>query len=155
MIEASGQGGQMAYDGTFVTITRNGFLGRASHGRGDKRLPIASITSVQWKPAGAMVNGFIQLSLSGSDRQAMKGSRTLDAAKDENSVVFTKKQQPAFEALRAAIEQAIAQQHAPQAPAAAAPASLADELGKLAALRDQGILSDAEFEQQKARLLGQ
>jgi len=29
----------------------------------------------------------------------------------------------------------------------------ADELGKLAALRDQGVLTDAEFAQQKAKLL--
>jgi hypothetical protein len=30
----------------------------------------------------------------------------------------------------------------------------ADELGKLAALRDQGVLTDGEFAQQKAKLLG-
>ncbi|MFJ5259101.1 DUF4429 domain-containing protein [Streptomyces sp. NPDC088387] len=154
MINASGQGGQLAFDGQYVSITRNGFLGRASHGRGEKKLHISSISAVQWKPAGPMVNGFIQLSLGGADRQAAKGSRTMNAAKDENSVVFTKKQQPEFEQLRAAIEQAIAAGHAPQAPAAAAP-SLADELTKLAALRDQGILSPAEFEAQKARLLAQ
>jgi Short C-terminal domain/Phospholipase_D-nuclease N-terminal len=32
--------------------------------------------------------------------------------------------------------------------------SVGDELGKLAALRDSGVLTDAEFAQQKARLLG-
>jgi hypothetical protein len=32
--------------------------------------------------------------------------------------------------------------------------SVADELGKLAALTQQGILSQQEFEAQKARLLG-
>lgn len=154
MIQASGQGGQIAFDGQYVIITREGFLGRATHGRGEKRLHITSITSVQWKPPGALVNGFIQLSLSGSDRQAAKGHRTLDATKDENSVVFTKKQLPEFEQLRAALEQAIAAQHARQAPASTAP-SLADELAKLAALRDQGVLSPAEFEAQKARLLAQ
>jgi hypothetical protein len=34
------------------------------------------------------------------------------------------------------------------------PASVADELAKLAALRSQGALTDAEFQQQKQRLLG-
>jgi hypothetical protein len=34
------------------------------------------------------------------------------------------------------------------------PASVADELAKLAALRSQGALTDAEFQQQKLRLLG-
>ncbi|MGQ4420002.1 SHOCT domain-containing protein [Streptomyces sp. SAS_269] len=38
-------------------------------------------------------------------------------------------------------------------PAPAPPASVADELTKLAALRDQGVLTDAEFERQKRQLL--
>lgn len=149
MIEAAGQGGQMRFDGHYLTITRNGFLARATHGRGDKNIPITAISAVQWKPAG-LTNGFIQLSIGGADRQAAKGHRTMNAAKDENSVVFTKKQQPAFEALRAALEQAIADQHTAAAPAA----SVADELAKLAELHRQGVLSDDEFAAQKARLLG-
>jgi hypothetical protein len=36
----------------------------------------------------------------------------------------------------------------------AAPLSVADELGKLAALRDAGVLSEDEFAAQKAKLLG-
>lgn len=155
MIKAAGQGGQIAFDGQYVTITREGFLGRATHGRGEKKLHISSISAVQWKPPGALTNGFIQMSIGGADRQAAKGHRTMDASKDENSVIFTKKQMPEFEKLRAALDAAIAGQHAPQAPASAAPVSLADELTKLAALRDQGILSPAEFEAQKARLLAQ
>ncbi|MEU1463121.1 SHOCT domain-containing protein [Streptomyces sp. NPDC005727] len=51
--------------------------------------------------------------------------------------------------------------HAPSAvppapvptPAPAPPASVADELAKLAALRDRGVLSDSEFERQKRQLL--
>jgi hypothetical protein len=35
----------------------------------------------------------------------------------------------------------------------AASGGAADELTKLAALKDQGVISDAEFEQQKAKLL--
>jgi hypothetical protein len=36
---------------------------------------------------------------------------------------------------------------------AAAPISIADEIAKLADLRDRGIITAAEFEEQKARLL--
>jgi hypothetical protein len=151
MIEAAGTGGQLAFDGQYVTITRNGFLARATHGRGDKKIPITAISAVQWKPAG-ITNGFLQLSIGGADRQAAKGGRTMNAAKDENSVVFTKKQQPAFEQLRTALEQAIAERHAPAAPAPAT--SVADELAKLAELHQQGILTDQEFAAQKQRLLG-
>ena len=44
---------------------------------------------------------------------------------------------------------------APAAPAGgAAPIDVADQLRKLAELRDQGILSEDEFTQQKQKLLG-
>jgi hypothetical protein len=44
----------------------------------------------------------------------------------------------------------------PAAPAAPAgpPVDLADQLRKLATLRDEGILSEEEFAAQKAKLLG-
>ncbi|MBK3563211.1 MULTISPECIES: DUF4429 domain-containing protein [unclassified Streptomyces] len=156
MSEVKGQSGQIQFDGQYITITRKGFLARTTVGKGEKRLHISQVSAVQWKPAGPFMNGFIQFTVpGGNERRSAFGSQTTSAAQDENSVVFTKKQQPEFEKLRAALDAAIAAQHAPQAPAAAAPSSLADELGKLAALRQQGILSEAEFEQQKARLLAQ
>jgi hypothetical protein len=37
--------------------------------------------------------------------------------------------------------------------AAETPASTAEELSKLASLRDQGVLTEAEFDTQKAKLL--
>lgn len=154
MIEVSGQGGQIQFDGQYVTITRKGFLARATVGKGEKRLHISQISGVQWKPAGAMVNGFIQFTVpGGNERRSAFGSQTTNAAKDENSVVFTKKQMPEFEKLRAALDAAIAAHHAPPVQPAAT-GSVADELAKLGALREQGLLSPQEFEQQKARLLG-
>lgn len=42
----------------------------------------------------------------------------------------------------------------PAAPPSAAPVDLADQLKKLAELRDQGILTEEEFAAQKAKLLG-
>jgi len=59
-------------------------------------------------------------------------------------------------AMNAAAQQAVAQQQAAAAPAAA-PAGGTDvvaELQKLAALKEQGILSDDEFAAAKAKLLG-
>lgn len=154
MLEVKGTGGQVQFDGQYVTITRKGFLARANVGKGEKRLHISQISAVQWKPAGAIVNGFIQFTVpGGNERRSAFGSQTSNAAKDENSVVFTKQQMPEFEKLRAALDQAIAQQHSVQ-PSQAAPASVADELGKLAALRDQGVITAADFEAGKRRLLG-
>jgi hypothetical protein len=78
MIDISGQGGQIQFDGQYVTITRKGFLARASHGKGEKRLHVSQIAAIQWK-----------LTVPGGIEQRSKfGSQTLDATKDENSVVF-------------------------------------------------------------------
>lgn len=108
-MHVKGQGGQIAFDGRFVTILRKGFLARATLGKGEKRLPVKAITGVQWKPAGPLVNGFIQFTVPGGNEvRGRLGSQTANASKDENSVVFTKAQQPAFEQLRAAVEDAIA-----------------------------------------------
>jgi hypothetical protein len=154
VIEANGVGGQVHFDDTYVTIERKGFLARAVVGKGDKRIPLASIVSVQWKPAGSLVNGFIQFETAGSGgTRSRAGSQTFDAGKDENSVVFNKKQSPEFERLRSAVESAIAALHDLRRQQQAAPTSLADELTKLASLVQQGLLSPQEFEAQKARLL--
>jgi hypothetical protein len=152
MLEAKGHNGQVQFDGDHVTITRKGLLGRMSVGKGDKRWHISQISSIQWKPAGPLVNGFIQLSASGGNEQRSRfGSQTTSAVQDENSVIFTKKQMPDFEKLRAALDTAIAAQHA--RPAAAPAGSAADEITKLAGLRDQGLIRDDEYETQKKRLL--
>lgn len=157
-----GVNGTVVFDGHFVAITRKGFMARATVGKGEKRIPLASITAVQWKPPGALVNGFIQFSLSGgSERRSQFGKQTSDAVQDENSVVIRAGQMEAdFLALREAIEQAIVQRHTPAASSAPQTASqpsvqlgVADELAKLAALRDAGVLTDAEFAAQKSGLL--
>jgi hypothetical protein len=46
------------------------------------------------------------------------------------------------------------QAYVQQAAASQSPNAAADELAKLADLRDQGVISQAEFDQQKAKILG-
>jgi len=107
-ITAKGHTGQVSFDGRFVTIARKGGLARMSVGKGEKRIPVKAITAVQWKPAGKMINGFIQFTIAGGvERRSRPGSSTTGAVSDENSVVFTRKQMPDFEAVRSAIEEAI------------------------------------------------
>ncbi|MDQ8040504.1 DUF4429 domain-containing protein [Cellulosimicrobium sp. XJ-DQ-B-000] len=151
-IRARGVGAICEFDGQFVTIERKG-LGRATVGKGTKRIPVGSITAVQWKKPGALVNGYIQFTLAGgNERRASFGRQTYDAAGDENSVIVTKAQQEVFLQLREAVEAAIVARHAPAAPAA--PVSGAEEVERLADLHQRGILSDEEFTAAKARALG-
>jgi hypothetical protein len=77
MIEAKGDNGQVAFDGQTVTITRKGFLARATVGKGTKSIPVGNVTAVQWKPPGALTRGFIQFTLSGGrERRSRFGQQT-------------------------------------------------------------------------------
>ncbi|MCU1458473.1 MAG: hypothetical protein JWL73_2565 [Actinomycetia bacterium] len=153
---AKGRTGTLEVDDTFVTIRRKGGFAKVSYGwtRGEKRIPIASITAVQFKRSGVSV-GYIQFTIAGGN-ESTRGVRS--AVKDENSVAFVKRRQGEFERIRDHIEGILVARHAPQAHAptviqsASAP-TLAEQLRDLAGLRDDGILTADEFEAQKARLL--
>lgn len=153
MIEAKGHNGTVIFDGAFVTIRRAGVLARTTVGKGEKRIPVASISAVQWKAPGVLVNGFIAFTLAGGNEAKSRfGRQTIDAASDENSVIVMKKHAPAFDELRAAVEAAIVEQHAPRE--VAAPVSGAAEVAHLAELHASGVLTDEEFTAAKAKALG-
>lgn len=109
VISAKGHNGTVHFDGRFVTIERSGFLARASVGKGEKRIPVRSIQAVQWKPPGALVNGYIEFTVGGGNENRSRfGAATTDAAKNENAVLVTRQQMNAFLALRDAVEDAMA-----------------------------------------------
>lgn len=141
--------GFVRFDGQFVHIQHSGMLSRATVGKGSKRVPARSIAAIHFKPAGPVISGYIQFSMAGgNETRARFGRQSLDAANDENSIMFTKKEQPYFEALRDAVESAIA------SPSTASPTS--DPVGQLkglSELRDAGILTDDEFESKKNEIL--
>jgi hypothetical protein len=152
---AKGHNGTISFDGDFITIHRKGVLARLTVGKGDKRFPISSVTSVQWKPPGIAMNGFISFSLGGgNERRSRFGSQTTSAVHDENSIIVTKRQAPQFDRLRGAIEAAIAERGRPVQPfhQTMAPTP-GDQIKQLAELYAAGILSDEEFSQKKAELL--
>ncbi len=157
-MEFRGHTGAIQLNDDFVTIIRKGFLARASVGKGEKRIPISQITAIQLNPSGPLVNGFIQFSVGGGNESRSRfGHQTIDAGRDENSVVFHHMQRKQFEKLRAAVEKAIADRHRPVAPlAAVAPASVVgipEQIAQLAQLRDSGALTHEEYETKKTELL--
>lgn len=110
---------------------------------GEKRIPYGSITAVQFKEAGSWLAGFIQFSIKGGIEWRGQVNQ------DENALQFDKGENAQFLTLRAFVQAKVAAANAPQSSS-----SMADELAKLAALRDQGVLDGAEFAAAKARLLG-
>ncbi|ODU07492.1 MAG: hypothetical protein ABS81_01220 [Pseudonocardia sp. SCN 72-86] len=158
-MEVKGVAGTVTFDGATVAISRRGFAARASIGKGEKRIPVRHITAVQFKPAGLLVNGFIQFTLGGSvERRSQFGRQSFDAAGDENSVLFSRQQQPAFEQLRDAIEHAmtygVAHQPPPPGPPPRPSGGPVAELTQLAELHGSGALTDDEFAEAKRRLIG-
>ena len=147
-----GANGQVSVVGDFIVIARKGFTAKMTHGftKGEKRINIHSITAVQLKKPG-LSRGYIQFTLGGGD-ESRKG--VMDATKDENSVLFDKKSLVEFETLRDLIEQRISDSRKPQPAQPSAEPDVADQIRKLASLRDEGLLSDDEFEAKKTELLG-
>lgn len=156
VMEVKGHTGTIRFDGRMITILRTGFLARASVGKGEKQIPLAHVTAIQFKPAGPLVNGFIQFTVSGgNERRSRFGQQTTDAARDENSVVFHYKQREQFVALREAVQLAMAAtQSTPQPRAQDHDADdIPQKIKKLAELHAAGVLTDDEFAAKKADLL--
>ena len=143
-----GSNGSVTVDAECVQIKHKGIANLLTAGaHGEKSIPIANITAVQFKAAG-WVAGYIQFTLLGGlDRPV----GAMEATKDENSVLFTKQQQPNFEALKAEVEKRMKQlRQVPQG----SDASAVNELERLASLVERGYLSREEFDAKKKIILG-
>jgi Domain of unknown function (DUF4429) len=106
-IVVKGTNGTVSFDGRIVTITRTG-VARMTVGGGEKRIPIGSVTAVQWKAPSMFTRGYMALSVHGETAvRSRAGRQVIDAGKDENAVLFGKKQLADFTALRDRIEAAI------------------------------------------------
>lgn len=150
MMQVKGYNGTVTLDGNVITIDRTRFAARVLIGSGSKTIPVEHITAVQLVPAKFGFRGFIQFTVGGGiERRATLGHRTTDAAQDENSVMFNRHQQLAFQELRAAIEQVMFTSTKHNTPSA----DPTDQLARLAELRDSGALSADEFVTAKARIL--
>ncbi|MGL4502691.1 MAG: DUF4429 domain-containing protein, partial [Planktothrix sp.] len=103
--EIAGVGDSLRLTRTRVIITPKGLMGFVSKGlKGSKEIPISRITAIQFKPAGAVLSGYIQFSLMGSNEA--KGG-LFEAGTDENTVVFTSDQQPNFYEVKRYIDSVI------------------------------------------------
>jgi hypothetical protein len=146
-------GGTVELLDNVLVIRRKGVASFLTQGlKGEKRIPYASINSVQFKEAG-FTTGYIQFGISGGI-ESRRG--VWDATTDENTVLFTKEAAEKFRELRDIVEDraAAARQGQSAAKSPSPSANVADELTRLADLRDRGVLTDEEFAEQKSRLLG-
>ena len=149
-LEAKSRDSLLALNGTTVIIRHTGFINQMAKGglQGEKRIPIKSILSVQFKLPGDFTAGYIQFETAGGSQAAARGG-VFEGAGDENTVLFSADETPQFEAFRDRVDELIN-----ESTPSSGGASQADELAKFAKLRDQGILTEEEFAQKKKQILG-
>lgn len=132
-----------------IVISRKGTLNAVNLGlQGGKTIPFSSITAVQFKKCG-LTNGYLQLLIAGA---VEKRGGVFSATQDENAIIFSKKYEPLALELKEIIEQKMAQSSQPQT-IIQNNVSVADELMKLKSLLDSGVLTQSEFDEQKAKLM--
>ena len=133
-----------------ISITPKGLLGAINKGatKGTKTIQFFSISAIQYKKPG-LTPGYVQFTLMGGIES--RGGY-LEASKDENSFIFQQKHNKKVLEIKEYIEAQMAKAkntaNTPQQTA-----STADELQKLAQLKNDGILTEEEFQAAKTRLL--
>ncbi|WP_063770596.1 DUF4236 domain-containing protein [Streptacidiphilus carbonis] len=131
-------------------------------GNRSSSIPWPQIVAVDFLEPTRARNGHIHF-VTATDPRGLtstgNGDRTAATARNTHAIMFTWQQRARYEQLRnllsANVRPAMAATSAtPTAPTTAPGYSVADELDKLGRLFQQGILSGAEFEAAKAKLLG-
>ena len=137
---------EMELSGETVVISKSG-VGNALAGglNGGRSISIRSITSIQLKPAGCTA-GYILFSYPGS--KPFRGG-LIEAAQDPDAFLFDKSLNYDVESFKAKVEKIM------QTPltVSGSALSLGDELSKLADMLNRGLLTQAEFEAGKKKLL--
>lgn len=192
MLEAIGVSGRVIVDDYFVTIIKEGVGGglnkvmtRLQSGyAGEKRIPMDTIASVQFKSVGSMgqgmermtekaglakigtqigvgTTGYIQFGITGASENKTRAfaAGLTGMAKDENSIMFQKSQENDFAAIRDFVEQKIIERMSArsvnsQQISSPQPTKM-DQLKQLAELRESGILTQEEFDAEKTKVLAQ
>ncbi|MBI2037002.1 MAG: SHOCT domain-containing protein [Candidatus Liptonbacteria bacterium] len=148
--EFKGYNGTLILTDTGVIIKRGakGFLLGGGMLRGDKTIPYSSIVAVQLKKAG-MTAGYIQLTLKGGS-EAKSG--LFQSTTDENSInfhsAFGGNNNELFREAKRLIGERINAVNSPVKN------SGLDDLEKLTALKEKGIINEEEFNAKKRQLLG-
>ena len=141
LMEAKGEDGQLQLLEDRVRIIK---VGITIGGRLVKDIFIKDISSIQFVKAGLMTVGYIQFNFNG-----MTQGSIWTGAYDVRTVSFTRRQEPAFEKIKEAIEEKIRSNEKVETKTPDL-----DQLEKLAELKEKGIITEEEFNAKKKQILG-
>lgn len=142
-------------NGKYVVIVENGYLKWTRKGiqnylnqgsKGEKSIPIKSLSAIQLKEP-KLTTGYLQFAYSGSSES--KGG-AFSAVKDENTILFNKKELDQAKELKALLEKLQYEMNS----TGGSQLSGADELKKFKELLDEGVITEEEFQSKKKQLLG-
>lgn len=147
-MEARGANGQLTLLEDRIVIER-AVGGLFFKSKREKTILLKDLVAIEFSPAKRWRKyyGFIRFTFKGG--QETKSQRFSDIKKDPHAIVFTYREAPTFEKMKETIEERMTSIQ----ESGAKPSNL-DELEKLAALRDKGIITEEEFEAKKRQLLG-
>ena len=133
-----------------IIIRRRGIANMLASGlNGERTILISTLTGIQMKPGALFSPGYILFSYAGS-KPFIGG--IIAATQDPDAFIFDQSLNEQVAEFKAKVEKIMQGQKQP-IEVADQPLSLSDELGKLAELKKQGLLSDEEFEAAKKKLL--
>ncbi len=142
---AKGIRGQLKLSGNTVSILRKGvWFGPMSQ---DLEINIDAITAISFKAAGTFAQGSIKILWPGAQDDGYYGRYYKSC--NPKTVMFVRSQMKEFVAIKEAIEKRMAEREAN----AFKPESSANDLLKFADLLSQKLITQAEFDTQKAKIL--
>jgi hypothetical protein len=159
--EFKGQNGKIMVFENHIAISRATFGGFISQGgsSGERKMFYTDITSIEYKKPTFFANGYFKIIVPGSNETNAKvgllGS-SLDSMKDQNTVVlraFSSKVGDETERIYKLIMDKFTEAKKSQTSTAINSTSKMDELKKLGELKASGILTEEEFQKEKAKLL--
>jgi len=138
-------------DDNGMEIQRSGFW--AGGLKGEKKLFYRNISAVNIKNASTFSQGFLQFTLHGSpERNSIFGS--IGLANDENSIIFSNKDNIIMQELKRFVEEKISEASAPVvSQTVISEKSAAEQIKEFKELLDLGVITEEEFNQKKKQLL--
>lgn len=113
--------------------------------KGEKEIPFAMMTSIQYKPASTMILGYLQFEVPGVASGNNFGS--------ENSWTFDESMNTIAQQVCDYCKKRVIDVHTPHSTQVVQQTSAADEILKLKQLLDSGIITQEEFDAKKKQLL--
>lgn len=118
-----------------------GMVHKLQHGfKGDKEIPLESITSIQLRKPSSVTRGYIQFGQAGFSES---DDGLMDATSDENTVLFDKESLAEFEELRSKVRDM------KQGNVDSSTGSIDDAIEKLRERYVQGEIDEEEYEKRK------